>query len=104
VCRLLVPLGFMLLVFSAPTLAGGRSDYKAHCAGCRGAYGYVQTEKAKVMGVDVRTLSLTISKLNRAEVIRVIEKGRNGIPGFGKTLTKAQIAGIADYVMALRKR
>ncbi len=102
--RLLVSLTLMLLALPSLARADGRSDYRAHCAGCHGAHGNVQTEKAKALGVDVRVLSLKISKLDKTGVMTVIEKGRNGMPGFDKTLTRAQIAGIAEYVMALRKR
>jgi mono/diheme cytochrome c family protein len=102
--RVLVPLVVMAFFFPGRALADGRTDFNAYCAGCHGAHGNVQTEKAKALGVDVRKLSLKISKLDRAEVTSTIEKGRDGMPSFEKTLTGEQIAGIVDYVMALRKK
>jgi mono/diheme cytochrome c family protein len=35
-------------------------------------------------------------------MIAIIEKGRNKMPGFEKELTREQITGIADYLIALR--
>ena len=93
-----------LMLAASPGLvfADGRTDYNANCAGCHGANGNVQTEKAKVLKVDVRQISLKISTLPRKEIIATIEAGRNGMPSFKSSLTKEQIEGIADYVMALR--
>ena len=93
-----------LLVFASPglALADGRTDYNAHCAGCHGANGNVQTQKAKALNVDVRQIALKISTLPRDQVIATIESGRKQMPSFKATLSRQQIEGIADYVIALR--
>jgi mono/diheme cytochrome c family protein len=102
--KLLISL--VLIVSAAPTLvlADGRTDYNAYCAGCHGAHGNVQTEKARALKMDVRKLALKVSKMNKAEMIAIIEEGRNHMPGFKDTIAKDRIAGIVDYVIALRKK
>ncbi len=102
--KLLLFTCMMLIASPGLVLADGRTDYNAHCAGCHGAHGNVQTEKAKALKVDVRQISLKISTLPRNEVIATIETGRNKMPNFKDSLTKEQIEGIADYVMALRTK
>ena len=38
------------------------------------------------------------SKMSKEDMITIIEKGRDKMPGFEKELTKEQIAGIVDYL------
>ena len=96
----------VLIMAAAPgtALADGRGDYNAHCAGCHGAHGNVQTEKAKALKMDVRKLALKFSTKNRDETMAIIAKGKGAMPSFGKQLSKDRIAAIADYVIALRKQ
>lgn len=95
----------MITLFAAPATlhAGGRSDYDANCAGCHGANGNVQTEKARVLKMDVKKLSLKASRKNRAEMAAIISNGKGSMPSFGKRLSKDEIDGIIDYVVSLRE-
>jgi mono/diheme cytochrome c family protein len=96
----------VLLVFATPavSLASGQSDYKAKCASCHGANANVQTEKAKALNMDVQKLALKVSKKSREEMIGIIEKGKEPMPGFKKELNRKQITAIVDYVIALREK
>ncbi len=93
-----------LLSLPAPVLATGLTDYNAKCAGCHGAQGNVQTEKAKALKMDVKKLALKISTKDKNEMIAIVEKGKGEMPGFDAQLTKDQIAAVVDYVIALRKK
>jgi mono/diheme cytochrome c family protein len=93
-----------VLVLPVPAFANGESDYNASCAGCHGAKGYVQTEKAKALNMDVRKLALKASTKNKNEMTAVIEKGAGKMPSFEKQLTKEQISAIVDYIMSLQKK
>ncbi len=99
-------IGLVLLFCTAPAsaLADGRTDYNARCAGCHGAQAHVQTEKAKALKMDVRKLSLRASRLDRAGMIAMVEKGRGMMPAFGNDLTQEQIAAVVDYVRSLSKQ
>lgn len=78
-------------------------DFNAKCAKChRATKALLKT--AKSLGVDPGKLALRASKMNRDEMIAIIEKGRDKMPGFEKELTKEQIANIADYIVFLKKK
>jgi mono/diheme cytochrome c family protein len=59
---------------------------------------------ARRLGVDPRKLSLMASKMSKDEMIAIIEKGNNKMPGFEKELTKERIAGIVDYLVDYRAK
>lgn len=98
----------VLIIFAIPTLAfaDGRSDYRARCAGCHGAYpnSHPDWEKAKLLKADVNKLVLSGSALNKAEMIAIIEKGRGTMPSYENELTKDQIAAIVDYIRGFNKK
>ena len=95
---------FVLVLFGTPALAipGGKADYNAKCAGCHGANGNIQTEKAKALKMDVRKLSLKANKKNKAEMSEIVQSGKGDMPSFKNDFSKDQIAAIILYVMALR--
>lgn len=97
---------FVLVLLATPALAipDGKADYNANCAGCHGANGNVQTEKARVLKMDVRKLALKASKKNKAEMISIVENGKGDMPSFKNDLSKDKIAAIIYYVMALKKK
>ncbi len=96
----------VLVVFASPALAVplGKVAYNAHCAGCHGANGHVQTEKARALKMDVRKLALQNSRKSEDELIAIIENGKGTMPAFKDSLSREQIAAIINYVMALRKK
>jgi mono/diheme cytochrome c family protein len=100
-----IVIAIVLTVLAAPViaLADGRSDYKAKCAGCHGANGMVNPKKAKALQADFKKLTLTSSKMNKTDMIAIVEKGKDKMPGFEKELTKEQMAAIVDYITGLSR-
>jgi mono/diheme cytochrome c family protein len=96
----------VLLVLATPAavLADGRSDYNARCASCHGANANVRTEKAKALKMDIKKLSLKGSRKTNAEMVVIIETGKDQMPGFGKELSKKQINAIVEYIIALTRK
>jgi len=97
---------FILVLFTLPTvgLADSGSDFKAKCAACHGAGGNLLPKTARLLKVDPKKLALKASQMNREEMIAIIEKGKDKMPGFEKELTREQIAEIVDYIIALKNR
>lgn len=113
--RLLVLLVITALVAPTGAFAGdvidpdvkissnAKIDFNAKCAKCH------RTTKAlpntaKLLGVHPAKLALRASTMNREEMIAIIEKGRDKMPGFEKELTKEQITEIVDYIIFLKNR
>jgi mono/diheme cytochrome c family protein len=85
-------------------LANAKNDYKAHCAGCHGADAMTTPRRARALGVDFKTLVLSMSSKNKDEMRAIIKKGVGIMPTFEKELTDEQISAIIDYVLLLNKR
>lgn len=83
--------------------SSAKIDFNGKCAKCHRATKALPNV-AKSLGVDPRKLTLRTSKMNRDEMIAIIEKGRDKMPGFEKELTKEQIADIVDYIVFMKKR
>ncbi len=66
--------------------------YKEHCAECHGA--------DRLGGQGPALLPQNLKRLRKKSALRVIGKGRAAtqMPAFGETISKAQIAALADYV------
>jgi mono/diheme cytochrome c family protein len=96
----------LILACAIPSIAltNGKYDYNANCAGCHGANANTQTEKAKALKMDVKKLALKASKKSKAEMIVIIKNGKGDMPGFKDQLTREQITGIVNYIIALRKK
>ena len=77
---------------STTTVAGGPSAglYGTYCAGCHGPGG-----EGGVGG------ALLGSTLDAAAIGSIIADGTGGMPGFGDRLSSEEIAGLADYTVAL---
>jgi mono/diheme cytochrome c family protein len=78
-------------------------DFNAKCAKCHRATKSLP-KVAKSLGVDPGKLTLKTSKMSRDEMIAIIEKGKDKMPGFEKELTKEQIVDLVDYILFLKKR
>ena len=113
--KLLVLLVIMVLSTPAAALAdtkiddnaksdrNAKIDFNAKCAKCHRANKNLP-KQAKFLEVDPAKLALRTSKMNRDEMIAIIEKGRDKMPAFEKELTKEQIVDIVDYITFLKKR
>lgn len=102
--RLLISL--VLIVFATPTiaLADGKADYNAKCIACHGGDAKTNTKRAKMLNIDPTKLYLPASQMSKAEMIAIIEKGKDKMPSFEDKLTKDQIIAIVDYVKGLSKK
>jgi mono/diheme cytochrome c family protein len=75
------------------------SLYKSKCAVCHGASGKGDTPAGKSMGVA--DLAKSASKSD-SELKAVIEKGRNKMPAYGKSLKPAEVDGLIAYIKSLK--
>lgn len=87
----------------AAALANPRIDFNAKCAKCHRANKSLP-KTAKALGVAPAKLALRASNMTREEMVAIVEKGREKMPGFEKELTKEQIADIVDYIIQLKNR
>ncbi len=78
-------------------------DFNVKCAKCHRATKALP-KMAKSLGVDPGKLTLRTSKMNRDEMIAIVEKGKDKMPGFEKELTKEQITDIVDYILFLKMK
>jgi mono/diheme cytochrome c family protein len=97
---------FVLTMFAIPSIAFAdvSIDYKTKCAACHGAQAKLLPKTARLLKVDPKKLALTASTMSKEEMIAIIEKGRNKMPGFEKELTGKQITDIVDLLIALRNK
>jgi mono/diheme cytochrome c family protein len=90
-----------LMVSQAKADDKSASIYKARCAVCHGASGKGDSPAGKSMGV----LSFSDPKVagkSDAELKDVIDKGRNKMPAYGKTLKPDEIQGLLAYIRGLK--
>ena len=102
--RMSVPLLVGLCLWSVPLRADtpGESLYKAKCATCHGADGKGETPVGKMY--KLRDLgSADVQKQSDAELTSVIEKGKNKMPGYGRSLKEDQIKDLVAYIRTLAK-
>jgi Cytochrome c, mono- and diheme variants len=103
-----VPFGILVVLtllhgFSAPANGDDKSAslYKSKCAVCHGAGGKGDSPAGKSMGV----LSFTDPKVlgkSDAQLKDAIEKGRNKMPAYGKSLKPEEIQGLIAYIRSLK--
>ena len=96
-----------LLVLSLPHSAAAQSDgqklYDTNCAKCHGADGSGSTTVGKAVGAkDLRADEA--KKLTDAQIAAQIEQGKNNMPPFGGTLSKAQIQSLIPIVREFAKK
>lgn len=97
VATLVFVLGFAL---SAQAQDAG-SIYKGKCAACHGADG-TGSAMGKKMGVhDFH--SPDVQKESDADLAAAIEKGKNKMPAYGKSLKTEDIQGLVAYIRTLGK-
>ena len=89
----------MTLGLSAPGRAQSASVYKSKCAVCHGATGKGDTPAGKNMGAA--DLKKSAAKSD-AELKAIIEKGKNKMPAYGKTLKPQEIDGLVAYIKSLK--
>jgi cytochrome c6 len=75
--------------------------YKAKCAVCHGAAGKGDSPAGKSMGV-VSFSDPKIAAKSDAELKDAIEKGKNKMPAYGKSLKPDEIQGLVAYIRSLK--
>jgi cytochrome c6 len=104
----LTPFAFVLFVLFAANAnqtlvrveaAGGAEVYAQSCSRCHGGDGKSQTGKGK----QTRATDLTKSTISDAKGIRVINNGKELMPGFKGTLSDEEITAVMAYVKGFRK-
>ena len=94
-------LGLLLLAGVAKADEKGASLYKVKCAVCHGASGKGDSPAGKNMGVPSFT-DPKVAGRSDAEWKEVIEKGRNKMPAYGKSLKPDEIQGLLAYLRSLK--
>ena len=77
------------------------SLYKAKCAVCHGASGNGDSPAGKNMGV-VSFADPKVAGKSDAQWKDVIDKGRNKMPAYGKSLKPDEIQGLVAYIRSLK--
>ena len=91
-------------LLSAPVKSDDKSAalYKQKCAVCHGADGKGDTPAGK--NTKVRSFSdPEIAKQSDNELASVIEKGKNKMPAYGKSLKPDEIKAIVGFIRSLVK-
>jgi len=83
--------------------SNAKIDYNAKCAKCH-RENKALPKMAKSLGVEPGKLTLRTSTMDRDEMIAIVEKGRDKMPGFENELTKGRITDIVDYIIFLKSR
>jgi mono/diheme cytochrome c family protein len=93
---------FSVMGLSSPTFSddGSARIFKAKCAVCHGAGGKGDSPAGKSMGVA--DLGKVAASKSDAELKAVIEKGKNKMPAYGKSLKPAEIDGLIAYIKSLK--
>lgn len=103
-------IGIAASVFAVPESAGlkpaaasgtgqARDLFIRNCARCHGSDGVGNTELGRKLFVP--NIREERKNLSNAKMVRVITNGKADMPGFGKTLSKKQIAAVAAHVRKL---
>jgi quinohemoprotein ethanol dehydrogenase len=102
--KLLIPI--ILLSLMAPTLAlaDGLKDFRTHCITCHGGNAKTNIRRASILKIDPTKLYLPASQMNAEEMIAIIEKGKDKMPGFEGKLSKDQITAIVEYIRSEKKK
>ena len=93
--------GLLLITLSAAGDDKSASLYKTKCAVCHGAAGKGDSPAGKSMGVASFSDPKVAGKSD-AELKDVIEKGKNKMPAYGKSLKPDEIQGLVAYIRSLK--
>ena len=95
----------MALLIATPARAQTDAEklYKAKCVACHGADGSGKTTAGEKAGVrDFHSAEVQSQK--DADLIDITSKGKNKMPGFGKSLKPDEIKSLVAYVRELGKK
>jgi cytochrome c6 len=84
----------------AADLELGKKTYGSKCVSCHGADGKGNAKLAERMKMTIPDLGPAGSK-GDAELLKVVADGKRPMPGFGKSLSQAELEAVVAYVKAL---
>jgi mono/diheme cytochrome c family protein len=92
------------VMLCAPAKADEKSAalYKQKCVACHGADGKADTPTGKTMKVRSFT-GPEVAKMSDDELAGAIEKGKDKMPAYGKTMKPDEIKAMVAYVRSLAK-
>jgi mono/diheme cytochrome c family protein len=99
----LLPLFLIAMPHSAAAQSDGQKLFDTNCAKCHGPDGSGNTVVGKAVGAKDLG-SVEAKKMTDAEIHTQIEQGKNNMPPFSGTLTKAQIDSLIPIVRAFGKK
>jgi mono/diheme cytochrome c family protein len=79
------------------------TTYKTKCAGCHGADGKGNPAMVKSLGLRDFS-SAEVQKETDAELIGIIQNGKNKMPSYAKSLKADQIKALVSYIRDLTKK
>ena len=78
----------------------GKKIYAQKCAGCHGPDGKGNAKMAETLKVKIPELAAAAAKTD-AELLKAISEGKKPMPGFGKSLKKAELDAVVHYAKGL---
>jgi len=99
----MLPIFLIAMPHSAAAQSDGQKVFDANCAKCHGPDGTGNTVVGKAVGAKDLG-SAEAKKMTDAEIQTQIEQGKNNMPPFGGTLSKAQIDSLIPIVRAFGKK
>ncbi len=102
--NLKIALGLLIILIGIPSLMAedAAATFKAKCASCHGPDGTGQTAVGKTLKVrDLK--SADVQKQADAELVKIIDAGKNKMPSFKGKLTADEINGLVKYIRTLKK-
>jgi len=100
---LLLPLFLIAMPHSAAAQSDGQKVFDTNCAKCHGPDGSGNTVVGKAVGAKDLG-SAEAKKMTDAEIRTQIEQGKNNMPPFSGTLSKAQIDSLIPIVRGFGKK
>jgi cytochrome c6 len=94
-------MGFLSTLGRADNTA--EATYKAKCATCHGADGKGETAAGKSMKAG-SFADPEVAKMSDEDLSSAIEKGKNKMPAYGKSLKPDQIKDLVGYIRSLAKK
>jgi mono/diheme cytochrome c family protein len=92
----------MLFCFALRAEDKSAASYRQKCSACHGADGKAQTAAAKSLGVR-SFADPEIVKMSDSELSTIIDKGKDKMPSYGKTMKPDELKAMVAYVRSLGK-
>jgi mono/diheme cytochrome c family protein len=98
----LAVLCLVAFTLTAPAQDAGADTYKAKCQSCHGADGLGNTPVGKMVKI-VSFKDPTVISATNADLIAVVNSGKNKMPAYKGKLPDDQITAVVAYIRTLQK-